>query len=363
MRVLVALSGGVDSAVAAARLAREGADVVAVHYRTGAEAVDPAGAARGRSCCGADDARDARAVAARLGVAFYVVDAAEAFSERVIDDFVASYAAGRTPNPCVACNVHVKFGRLAALAKDLGAEAVATGHYARTAPRPGGGTRLLRGVDPSKDQSYVLYALDQRRLALARFPLGASTKEEVRAEARALGLRVAEKPDSQELCFLPAGDPRSFLDERAPGLRRAGDVVDVEGRVLGRHAGAAGHTVGQRRGIGVAAATPLHVARVDVEANRVVLAPRERLLARRVETEAFHFVDEDPPPASEARSWRVEARIRHGARPVPARLDVAPGSRPAVTFDEPVFAPAPGQALVAYRGDAVLGGAPIASAG
>jgi tRNA-specific 2-thiouridylase len=357
--MLVSLSGGVDSAVAAARLVREGADVVAVHYRTGATAEDASAPGKGRSCCGADDARDARAVAARLSIPFYVVDASDAFGTHVIDAFVADYAAGRTPNPCLACNVHVKFGRLVEFARDVGAEAVATGHYARVDRAESGRLRLLRGLDERKDQSYVLYGLSQEQLALARFPLGAARKDEVRAEARALGLPVAEKPDSQELCFVPSGDPRVAIDERAPGLRRGGDVVDESGRVLGRHGGAVGHTLGQRRGIGVAAAAPLYVADVDVAANRLVLAPRERLLCRRVEVGPLHFVSEPPPRGGVPASWRVTARIRHASPPAPATLAIDSSGSASLEFDEPVFAPAPGQAAVAYLDDAVLCGGPI----
>jgi tRNA-specific 2-thiouridylase len=308
-----------------------------------------------------DDARDARAVAARLGVPFYVVDASAEFGLRVVDAFVAACAQGLTPNPCIACNVEVKFGRLLEFARGLGAEAVATGHYARTAPRPGGGVRLLRAVDDRKDQSYVLYALDQAQLARARFPLGSCRKEEVRREARALGLPVAEKPDSQDLCFAPGGDARGVLAARAPGLRRPGEVVGPEGEVLAIHQGAAGFTVGQRRGLGVAAGRPLHVTRVDVAAGRVHVGPREALERRRVRFGPVHWVDLDPvrePLPSEAR---VEARLRHAQAPAPGVLAAAPDGTASVEFDAPAFAPAPGQALVAYRGDAVLCGGPILS--
>jgi tRNA-specific 2-thiouridylase len=355
----VALSGGVDSAVAAARCARQGADVVAVHFRTGAEADDASAPRAGRSCCGVDDARDARAVAARLGIPFYVVDASAPFRTEVIDAFVAAHAAGRTPNPCVDCNRVVKFGRLADLARSLGAEAVATGHYARTEPRPGGGTRLLRGRDPRKDQSYVLYSLSPDALARARFPLGESTKEEVRAEARALGLPVSDKPDSQELCFVPGGDHRALLAERAPGLFRPGPVEDEDGRRLGTHGGAAGFTVGQRRGLGVASAAPLYVTHVDATENRVVVGPRARATRAAVEVSALRWIEEDAPSGGEERSFEVEARVRHGQPPARATLRTLPGARARVDFREPVFAPASGQALVAYVGEAVLCGGTI----
>lgn len=361
MRVLCALSGGVDSAVAAHRLQREGADVVAVHYRTGATADDQASPTASRSCCGVDDARDARAVAQRLDIPFYVVDVSEAFGRAVLDAFVSAHAAGRTPNPCIECNRSVKFGRLREMAAQLGADAVATGHYARTAPRAGGGTRLLRALDPRKDQSYVLYGLDQAQLAIARFPLGDSRKEDVRAEARELGLRVADKPDSQELCFAPGGDHRAVLAERAPGLLSEGPIVDADGREIGRHGGAAGFTIGQRRGLGVSAPEALYVREIDTATNVVVAAPRREILRRTVRTEPLHFIDLDPARDSTSEPFRVAVRIRHAMAPVPAWLRVETGGRGVVTFDDPIFAPAPGQALVAYRDDAVLAGAPIVS--
>jgi tRNA-specific 2-thiouridylase len=354
MRILCALSGGVDSAVAAARLRAEGAEVLGVHYRTGATAADPAAASASRSCCGVDDARDARAVAAALSIPFYVVDVSDVFLSEVVGGFVRAYAAGRTPNPCVACNGSVKFGRLRELAAAFSAGSVATGHYARTAPRADGGVRLLRGADARKDQSYVLATLTLDQLAIARFPLGASRKEDVRAEARARGLPVADKPDSQELCFVPGGDVRRALHELEPSLARAGEVVSTSGRVLGRHDGAAGFTVGQRRGIGVASAAPLHVTDVDPAADRVTLGPREACLRGRVELADLNWIDEAAPPRDEDRAFRVEARIRHLQAPLAATLFARGGAPCEVVFDEPAFAPAPGQLLVAYRGEAVL---------
>ncbi len=359
MRILTALSGGVDSAVAAARLRREGAEVIAVHYRTGATAVDVGAPVASRSCCGIDDARDARAVAARLGLPFYVVDVSEAFQRDVVGAFVAGYLGGTTPNPCITCNQLVKFGRLRTLAQELGAEAVATGHYARTAPRADGGTRLLRGLDRRKDQSYVLYGLDPAQLAMARFPLGDACKEDVRAEARELGLGVAEKPDSQELCFVPTGDHRAVLEERAPGALRPGPILGPDGEALGVHGGAAAFTVGQRRGLGVAAREPLYVAEVEPAANRVRLAPRAALLRTEVRFGPVHAVDVDPARGPSEEPYRVEVRIRHAMAPASATLRWDADGTGRVRFDEPVFAPAPGQALVAYRGDAVLCGGPI----
>jgi tRNA-specific 2-thiouridylase len=358
MRILAALSGGVDSAVAAALLRDGGADVVGVHLRTGVEEAAE-GAGGGRSCCGADDARDAREVAAALGIPFYVVDVKEAFAG-VVDAFVRAYASGRTPNPCVDCNKHVKFGRLREIAKGLGASAVATGHYARVEAGPSGRMRLLRPADARKDQTYVLFPLDQEQLRDAVFPLAALTKDEVRARARALGLAVAAKRDSQELCFVPGGDYRAFLRAHAPESLVPGAFVDEEGRPLGRHEGAAGFTRGQRRGL-PPGAEARHVAAVDGRGGNVVLASRDRLLDRRVAAHDLNWIEVAEPPAG--ASFRVRARIRHAAPPADATLTVVGDGTVDVVFDEPVFAAAPGQALVAYVGDAVLCGGTIGGAG
>jgi tRNA-specific 2-thiouridylase len=353
VRILAALSGGVDSAVAAARLVRDGAEVVGVHLRTGVEA-EGEGAGGGRSCCGADDARDAREVARVLGIPFYVVDVSEAFRS-VLDDFVAEYAAGRTPNPCVVCNREVKFGRLLDVAADLGCEAVATGHYARRGERAGR-WQLLRARDERKDQTYVLYPLDQRRLARARFPLGEDRKPAVREEARALGLPVADKRDSQELCFVPGGDYRAVLAARAPEALVPGEVLDESGAVVGRHAGAAGFTMGQRRGL-PALGSARYVTAVEAGAGRVHVGPRAVVERRRLDVRLANWIDRDEPaPGSRLE---VLARVRHAGPLAPATLTVTSPGRATVAFERPVFAPAPGQAFVAYEGEAVLCGGPI----
>ena len=358
MRVLAALSGGVDSAVAAARLQRGGAEVVAVHLRTGVEA-DEATAGGSRSCCGADDARDARLVASALGLPFYVVDVAESFG-LVLDAFVRAYAEGRTPNPCIDCNRHVKFGRLREVAADLGCEAVATGHYARLGRAADGRWRLLRAKDLGKDQSYVLYPLRQDQLAEARFPLGEDTKDGVREEARALGLPVAAKPDSQDLCFAPHGDYRRLLAERAPEAMVGGDIVDrASGETVGRHEGAAGYTVGQRRGL-PALGAPRYVADIDPAQRLVEIATREELLGARVDVEGANWIERAEPEAGFETD--VEARIRHTGRLERGRLVARGGGRFHVHFVEPVFAPTPGQALVAYVGEAVLCGGTMTKA-
>lgn len=354
MRILAALSGGVDSAVAAARLKREGAEVVGVHLRTGVQA-DGEGAGGARSCCGADDARDARQVAARLEVPFYVVDVSDAFAD-VLEEFVVAYAAGLTPNPCVTCNARVKFGRLKQVATELGCEAVATGHYARRAKGEDGRWRLLRARDRRKDQTYVLYRLDQAQLAAARFPLGDTEKGDVREEAAALGLSVAAKPDSQDLCFVPRGDYRLYLRREAPDALVAGEIVDEDGAVIGEHDGAAAFTVGQRRGL-PAVGRPRYVTHVNATSGRVEVASRTRALRSRVEARDANWIDVAEP--AEGTIFPVEARIRHAAETQPATLICLGAGRIEVAFEEPAFAPAPGQALVAYAGDAVLCGGRI----
>ena len=353
MRVVAAISGGVDSAVAAARLCDAGADVIGLHLRTGVEA-DAAAAGGARSCCGADDARDARAVAQHLDIPFYVVDVREAFAT-VIDDFVREYAAGRTPSPCVLCNQRVKFGRLLEIARSLGAEAVGTGHYARTAVGPHGRHRLLRSIDDAKDQTYMLYRLSQAQLAAARFPLGDSPKGDVRAEAKARGLAVHAKPDSQELCFLPPGGPRAFLRERVPEAFVPGSFVDRDVPV-GSHDGAIGYTLGQRRGL-PAVGRPRYVTGVDPAAGRVSMGDRADLLHHIVPFDDVHWVDVPGADAADLPQ-RITARIRHAGPPAAGMLQ-KDADRVAVVFDAPVFAPAPGQALVAYDGDAVLCGGTI----
>lgn len=359
MRLVAALSGGVDSAVAAALLLEQGHDVVGVHLRTGVEG-DAGGASPGRSCCGADDARDAREVAARLGIPFYVVDVRAAFGAEVVAPFAAAYAAGLTPNPCVACNRGVKLGRLLEVARGLGAEAVATGHYARTEDGPGGRTRLLRAADRRKDQTYVLHALSQGQLGRARFPLAALTKAEVRAEAARRALPVAAKPDSQELCFVPDGDVRGWLRRHAPAPVAAGAFVDADGREVGRHDGALGFTRGQRRGL-PALGQPRYVTDVDPEAGIVRVGAREDLLDGVLHLADVNWVDvAEPAPGT---SLDVEVQVRHAAPATCARLTALERGRARITLSQPVFAAAPGQAAVAWVGDAVLCGGPIVAVG
>ena len=359
MRVIAAMSGGVDSSVAAALLVEQGHEVTGVFLRNGV-ASGPAAASGKQGCCSVGDASDAGRVADLLGVPFYCLDFAEGFDE-LVGEFARDYARGRTPNPCVACNRDLKFGKLLEFADGLGADAVATGHYAAVEPR-GGRTALRVPADRRKDQTYVLFPLSQRALARAMFPLAAMTKEETRAGAARRGLPVAEKPESMELCFVPGGDYREVLAARVPSALVAGDVVDeASGAVLGRHAGVGSVTVGQRRGIGVAGGTPLYVTGVDVARNVVIAGRADALLRRTVRVEGWNAVSAAPPAQGCTLSGRAKVRRNHEPQDAELTAEGEPG-RMRVHFREPVRAPAPGQALVLYDDDGyVLGGGWIAS--
>jgi tRNA-specific 2-thiouridylase len=346
--VLAAMSGGVDSSVAAALLAERGDEVVGVTMK-----LLPRGAT-GFGCCGSPaDVDDARRVCDRLGVAHYAVDLAELFESKVIKPYVASYLSAETPNPCVECNRSVKFGHLLSLAEAWGCAKVATGHYARVE-----GGRLFKARDAAKDQTYFLYALGERELARAEFPVGDLTKAEVREKARALGLRTADKPESMETCFVPGRDVRGFVAARpeaagapasAPGPIRATD-----GRELGAHAGLAGYTVGQRRGLGVASAEPLYVVRLEPETNAVVVGGADEVFAPSLTAGAVTWTRGAP-----AGPRRAEVRVRHRHPPAAALLTPGADGTVEVAFDAPQRAPAPGQAAVFYSGDEVLGGGTI----
>jgi tRNA-specific 2-thiouridylase len=349
--VLVAMSGGVDSSVAAALLHERGYRVVGCHMRLVhlAEGVD-------HGCCGPRARADAEAVAAHLGIDFEVVDLSEAFEATVLADFFREHLAGRTPNPCVRCNEHVKFGAFLALADRLGFDHVATGHYVRTWRDEGGRWHLGRGADPAKDQSYVLHGLGQAQLARALFPVGGQTKAETRAQARRLGLPVADKPDSQEVCFVPRGDHAAFLEEYLPALARPGEVVDPSGRVLGTHRGTHRFTVGQRRGLGVSTGSPTYVLEVDREANRVVVGPAELLSRRGLVADRVSWVAGEAPSG---RPFEADVQLRYRSGAVPAVVHPLGDGQVRVEFRAPQRAVAPGQSAVFYRGDEVLGGGRI----
>jgi tRNA-uridine 2-sulfurtransferase len=346
--VLVAMSGGVDSSVAACLLQETGHKVVGSHLNL----VHTGGVEHG--CCGPQAEADARAVADLAGFPFEVVDMSETFEARVIEDFVTEHGSGRTPNPCVRCNERIKFGAFLQRAVSRGFDFVATGHYARTAPDAQGRWHLYRGLDREKDQSYVLHMLGPKELSRSLFPIGGQTKEETRAHARRLGLPVAGKPDSQELCFAPAGDAGALLESRAPHLLNEGEVVDPAGRVLGRHGGTAHFTVGQRRGLGVSTGERSYVLEVDAPANRVVVGPAELLNRRGLEAEGVNWVAGRPDGPFEGT-----VKVRYRGADVPAVVEPDGPAGALVEFRSPQPAITPGQAVVFYDEDELLGGGTI----
>jgi len=352
MNVLVAMSGGVDSSVTAALLKDEGHDIVGLFMRNGVTAGSAAKSNK-QGCCSLADSQDARFVASQLGARFYVLNFADDF-QRVIDYFVDEYKRGRTPNPCAVCNTDLKFGKLLDYAKMVGAEKVATGHYARVEERDGR-WRLYSGADRGKDQSYYLFGLTQEQLSRAVFPLGAMQKPEVRELAAKFELKTRDKPESMEICFVPEGDYRAVVAEHSPDALVRGDIVDTAGEKLGEHDGIAGFTIGQRRGIGIAAPKALYVVKLEPETNTVVVGDVEDLEIERIRVANLNWIAIENLPEGEELRATVKIRYRHDGEPATV---IGGKDSVEVVFDKPIRAATPGQCAVFYATDSdeVLGG-------
>lgn len=375
---MVAMSGGVDSSVAAALLLREGYDVIGVFMRLGtppgvemesescsASETNPEGRAHKQGCCSVLDADDARRVAGILGIPFYVLNFQEDFG-RVIDYFVDEYNRGRTPNPCVRCNDWLKFGKLAQYAEAVGADYVASGHYARVErDRATGRARLLRGIDPRKDQSYVLFGMSRQTLDHTLLPIGGYAKQEVREMARELALPVFNKPDSQEICFVPNQDYAGLVRRRSPESFSEGELVTTTGEIVGTHEGHQHFTIGQRKGLGVALGYPVYVVEIDSKTNRVTLGEKDALLKRDLVAHQINLLSDalDNNPSGGNSAMRCTAKIRYNHSPQPAWATRTGDDELTLRFDEPQSAITPGQAVVLYSGDELLGGGWIDAAG
>lgn len=347
-RVAVAMSGGVDLSVTAALLKEAGYDVVGLTLQLYDD-----GKARGRqgACCAGQDIYDARRVADKVGIPHFVLDFEDRFKQAVIDDFADTYLAGQTPVPCVRCNQRIKFRDMLDMARDLEADVLATGHYVRRVTGADGHGHLVRAADYSRDQSYFLFATTQSQLDFLRFPLGGMAKPEVRAHAARHGLEIAEKPDSQDICFVPTGSYRQLVEKLRPGALTPGDIVHIDGRVLGRHEGIINFTVGQRRGIGIAEGDPIYVIRLDAAQNRVWVGPKEALACDRVWLKELNWLGE---PAQQQAD--IVVKLRSAMDPIAATLYRAGDAGGTLHLAAPYHGVAPGQAAVFYQGDRCLGG-------
>lgn len=362
-RVVVAMSGGVDSSVVAAMLKDEGYDVVGITlqlYDYSAAAIQKSG----KTCCAGQDIHDARRVAEQIGIPHYVLNYESKFREAVMEDFADTYLAGQTPIPCVRCNQSVKFKDLLQTAHDLGAEVMATGHYVQHRLDGSGRAQMLRGNDPNKDQSYFLFATTQDQLNFLRFPLGHLHKEQTRALADKFGLQTADKPDSQDICFVPTGDYAAVVQRLRPGAIEPGEIVHIDGRVVGRHEGIIHYTIGQRRGIGVGGdiggGEPLYVVKLDPQKHQVIVGPKEALAVAEIRVKELNWLGANPLPQE---GMPVEVKLRSAQSATPAMVYPDGTGRARVVLTPPQYGIAPGQACVFYEGDQVLGGGWIALSG
>ncbi|MBE2184075.1 MAG: tRNA 2-thiouridine(34) synthase MnmA [Anaerolineae bacterium] len=356
LRVVVAMSGGVDSSVAAALMVEQGYDVVGMMMRLWSEETI-AGGTHNR-CCTPDQMSDARRIADQLKIPFYVLDTKSVFRKTVVQYFIDAHREGITPNPCLECNRHIRFDFLQQNALALDADYLATGHYARIHQGEDGKFLLKKGLDDAKDQSYVLSVMGQEQLAHAMFPVGEYSKPEVRTLAQKFGLPTASKHDSQDLCFLGDGDYRRFLRENAPEMMAVGPIVRRDGAVVGEHSGLANYTIGQRKGLGVFAAEPMYVIALNLAANALVVGTAEELGSATLTARRVHWIAGDAP----AEQFSAEVKIRYKSRPARAMIDTLDNQRMRVTFDDPLRDITPGQGAIAYHGDVCLGGGIIEKA-